>query len=148
MPVDWELGIRGTRSYVAETSAGAACHDGARCAVVKSTGIGKDNFCFLYQIVDATAYRGKNLAYRAAVRTDLKPGSVARLLVRIHRENGSTSFRDDMGNHPITARSWTFYEIDAPVIFDARDIEFGMQVFGEGSAWIDKVSVEFSSAPR
>jgi len=144
-PVGWHLGSAGTRSYNAETVAGADCREGKRCVVIRSTGLPPDKFCFLYQIVDAKQYRGKKLTFRAAVRTDLRPGSVARLLVRIHRENGNTSFRDDMGDRPITAGPWTFYEMTAPVIFDARDIEFGIQVFGEGSAWIDGISMNFSS---
>jgi ketosteroid isomerase-like protein len=70
-----------------------------------------------------------------------------RLLVRIHRENGSTSFRDDMGARPITAGRWTTYQIDAPIASDARDIEFGMQLIGEGSAFIDNISIVFGRAP-
>jgi hypothetical protein len=46
-----------------------------------------------------------------------------------------------MGNHPITSSTWTFYEINAHIAPDARDIMFGVQVVGEGSAWIDKISL-------
>jgi uncharacterized protein (TIGR02246 family) len=100
---------------------------------------------FLYQVVDAAPYRGKSFTYRAAVRADLTTGSVARLLVRIHRNDGSSSFRWDMGDHPITSGPWTVYKIDAPIAADSRDIEFGMQLFGEGSASIDNISLVFGN---
>lgn len=40
---------------------------------------------------------------------------------------------------------WDTYEIDAPIVADARDIEFGMQLVGEGSASIDKIPVVFAN---
>jgi hypothetical protein len=96
---------------------------------------------FLYQIVDATQYRGKKLTFRAAVRTEIGQGSAARLLVHVHRNDCTTSFRDDMGDHPITTGTWVSYEIQAPIALDARDIEFGLQLVGHGAAWIDKLSL-------
>jgi uncharacterized protein (TIGR02246 family) len=61
--------------------------------------------------------------------------------VHTHHKDGTTSVRDAMGSHPITSSVWTFYEIDARIASDARDIMFGVQVVGEGSAWIDKISL-------
>ncbi len=145
MPPGWRLGPEGTPVYAARIAAGASCQGGKPCGKVQSVGMGPHNSCFLYQVVDATPYRGKMLAYRAAVRAEVTGAGVARLLVRIHREDGSTSLRDDMGPHPITSSQWNFYEIDVPIVADARDIEFGMQLFGEGAAWIDKISLTFSA---
>jgi uncharacterized protein (TIGR02246 family) len=142
MPPGWHLGQMGTSGYSAAIVAGSCNHSG-QCGCVRSVGAGPHNGSFLYQNVDATAYRGKWLAYRAAVRADLIGETVARLLVRIHRGDGSTSFRDDMGVHPITSGPWKFYEIDAPIDAAARDIEFGMQLLGEGSATIDNISFAF-----
>lgn len=73
---------------------------------------------------------------------------MARLLVRVHRTDCSTSFRDDMGNHPITGGAWSPYEIQAPIALDAQDIEFGMQLIGQGAAWIDNISMTFVDAAR
>jgi uncharacterized protein (TIGR02246 family) len=147
MPPGWHLGPEHTLDYAAQIVAGA-CYGNQRCGNVKSVGAAHHDLCFLYQNVDAGPYRGKWLSYRAAVRTDLTKGSVARLLVRIHLLDGSTSFRDDMGNHPITAGPWTVYEIDAPIAANARDIEFGMQLFGEGEATIDLISLDFDWLTR
>lgn len=133
--------------YTAETASGSSCKGGRQCGWVRSI---RDDPAipqsFLYQVVDATQYRGKRLTFRAAVRTDVALGNWARLLVRIHKEDGGTSFRDDMGNHPITSATWAFYEIHAPVGVDARDIEFGMQLVGRGAAWIDSISMDFADA--
>lgn len=135
--------------YEAKVVSGASCNGGRQCATVHSI---RDDpsvrMCFFYQVVDAAQYRGKRLTYRADVRADVAPGSVARLLVRVHRTDCSTSFRDDMGNKPITAGTWSPYEIQAPIALDARDIEFGMQVFGQGAAWIDNISMTFADAVR
>lgn len=131
--------------YTAQITATPACNGSRQCGSVRSVGTGPHNGSFLYQNVNATPYRGKRLTYRADVRAEVQGTSVARLLVRVHREDGSTSFRDDMGSRPITAGPWTTYQIDAPIAPDARDIEFGMQLVGEGSAWIDKVALVFGS---
>lgn len=127
MPPGWLLGPEGTSVYTATIATGACSH-GRQCGNVRSIGLGPYNLSFLYQNVDATPYRGQWLAYRAAVRADLIGTTVARLLVRIHREDGSSSYFDNMGMHPITSGPWRSYEIDAPIIADARDIEFGIQL--------------------
>ena len=139
-PPGWHLG-QGT----ADTTAGAACRSGKQCAAVHSTAPGA--LSFLYQIVDATPYRGKRFTFRAAVRAEVTGTSVARILVRIHRYDGGTSFFNNLGDHPITYGRWLVYEIAAPIESDSRDIEFGMQLIGPGSAWIDNVSIVFGK-PR
>ena len=48
-----------------------------------------------------------------------------------------------MGNHPITSAAWSYYEIHAPIAADARDIELGVRLEGQGSAWADNVSISF-----
>jgi hypothetical protein len=151
-PSEWYLGPEWFRpqvapGHVAKTVSGGACHSGQQCATVYSIGdIPSTETSFLYQVIDATQYRGKMLTYRAAVRADVASGSVARLLVRVHRMGCSTSFRDDMGDHPITTSGWTSYRLQAPIGPDARDIEFGMQLVGKGAAWIDNITMTFADA--
>jgi hypothetical protein len=138
-----------TPSHEALTAWGASCSDGRQCGVVRDLRDGSSaRIAFLYQVINATQYRGKRLTYRAKVRVEAKFGSVARLLVRVHRTDCSTSFRGDMGDHPITAGTWSTYEIRAPIALDARDVEFGMQLVGPGAAWIDGVSMTYSDAER
>jgi hypothetical protein len=131
--------------YEAKIAPGVSCNGGQQCATVHSISDSSSiRLSFLYQVLEAAQYRGKNLIFRADVRADVSLGSVARLLVRVHRNDCTTSFRDDMGNHPITAGTWSPYEIQAPIAPDARDIEFGMQLIGRGAAWIDNISMTFS----
>lgn len=153
-PTGWFLGPEWympphLTAYEPRIVSGDQCNGGTQCAKVQSVRYDPSiRQCFLYQIIDATQYRGKRLTYHADVRTDGTPGSVARLLVRVHRTNCNTSFRDDMGDHPITATAWSPYEIQAPIPLDAQDIEFGIQLFGKGTAWIDNISLVFADTAR
>jgi hypothetical protein len=113
------------------------CHGGAQCATVHSLRSDPSiPLSFLYQDLDASPYRGQTLIYRAFVRVDPTVEGVARLLVRIHRKDCSTTFRDDMGNHPVVSGEWGAYEIRAPIATDAYHIELGIQLVGAGAAWL------------
>jgi hypothetical protein len=130
--------------YDMDTAAGDVCYTGRHCAYIKSVKAGTaDRLWFMFQLGDASQYRGKMLNLQAAVRIEASSGSVARLLVRVHRLNGETTFRDDMGDHPVSSPIWSVYQIHAPIAPDARDIELGLQVVGQGTAWIDDISVVF-----
>ena len=141
---DWFRPAGTLPAHEAKIVTGTSCSTNQQCAVVHSLRADHSGTCFLYQVIDAGQFRGKLLTYRANVRVDVAAGSVARLLVRVHRTDCSTSFRGDMGNHPVSAGIWAPYEIQAPIALDARDIEFGMQLIGEGAAWFDNVSIAFS----
>jgi hypothetical protein len=149
-PPEWYLGpewfnLQMAPGHKAKTVSGSACHGGKQCATVYSIGkIPSSQRSFLYQVVDAAQYRGKTLTYRAAVR--VASGSAARLLVNVHRTNCESSFRDDMGDHPITASGWSSYRIKVPIGPDARDIEFGIQLVGNGAAWIDNITMTLADA--
>jgi hypothetical protein len=129
--------------YEAITVPAAQCHGGRQCVTVHSLR-SDPGLSFLYQDLDVTQHRGHTLIYRAFVRVDPGAKGVARLLVRLHRKDCSTTFRDDMGNHPVTSRDWAPYEIRAPIAMDAYHMEFGMQLIGQGAAWIDRISMEFA----
>ena len=140
---DWFRPAGTLPAHEAKIVTGTSCNANQQCAPVHSLRADHAGTCFLYQVIDAPQYRGKMLTYRADVRVDVASGSVARLLVHVHRADCGTSFRNDMGNHPITAGTWSPYEIQAPIALDARDIEFGMQLIGEGAAWLDNISMAF-----
>ena len=95
--------------------------------------------------MDALPYRGKQFTFRAAVRAKVAgPPDTARLLMRIHQSDGSSCFFDNMEDRPITSGQWSFYEITGSVCPDAVDLELGMQLWGDGSAWLDEASLSFS----
>jgi hypothetical protein len=141
-----------------ETVSGRLCYTGWHCAVVRSVlpnPIGDEVIRYIsllraphmdkgwgmFQVVDATPDRRKTLIFRAAMKADVPSGSGARLFVRIHRQDGSTSFFDNMGQFPVRSSAWHFYEIPAYVGQDDSDVEFGIQLIGQGEAWIDHITV-------
>jgi hypothetical protein len=95
-------------------------------------GLGPHERCFLYRNVDATPYRNKVLVFRAASR--VTGGGLARLVVRVHRPDNSTSFYNNLGDHPIQSAQWNAYQIVFPIDGAAEDIEFGIQLYGEATA--------------
>jgi hypothetical protein len=151
-PAGWMLGpewFMPTHEPVYEALIAPAnqCHGSQKCATVHA--LRNDPsvpLSFLYQDLDASLYRGQTLTYRASVRVDPGLGSVARLLVRVHRKDYSTTFRDDLGNHPVTSGDWATYEIHAPIATDAYHIEFGLQLIGRGAVWVDQISTAFAPA--
>jgi len=137
-PESWLPAARG--AYAAEIT--TSRNTSKQCASVRSVRADPSApLAFLDQVIEAAAHRNTRLTLRAAAR--VAPGSVARLLVRVHRMDCSTSFFDNLGDHPITTPSWSFYEIQAPIARDAHDIEFGVQLIGQGAVWIDNVSMNF-----
>jgi hypothetical protein len=148
-PLGWLLGPEWfmpphAPAYEALIAAAQECHGSAQCGMVHSLRTDPSiPLSFLYQDLDASPYRGQTLTYRAFVRVDPIFESVARLLVRVHRKDCFTTFRDDMGNHPIRSGEWAAYEMRAPIATDAYHIEFGVQLIGIGAVWIDQISMEF-----
>ena len=135
--------------YEAVNVPAAQCDGSQQCATIHSLRRDpSETLTFLYQNLDVTQHRGQTLIYRAYVRVDSGQKSVARLLVRLHRKDCSTTFRDDMGDHPVTSGDWVPYEIRAPIAMDAYHMEFGMQLIGQGEAWIDHISMEYSTAVK
>ena len=146
-PAGWWLGpedwmVPKPDAFAAEWMSGAECFRGGRCAVLKAVReLAAVRVAGLYQLVDATPYRGGTVAFRAAVRTAVNPAGSTRLFVRVHTPSGGTSYFDNMGAEPVLTSQWTFYEIHAPVAADARDIEFGLRLEGAGPAWIGNASL-------
>ncbi len=129
------------------------CKSGGQCAKLRATRIAFPEPCFFAQGIDATAYRGKRFVFRANVRTEVSDPSIAYILVRVHTagplagafEPMTTSFFEHV---PITSQKWGKYEITGVVDTDAHDIELGLQLRGQGDAWIDDASLKFSSKPE
>ncbi len=120
---------------------------GVLCAeLVRSGESGQGRFGNLMQSFDATAYRGKRVRFRAAVRINTvvkgNRGDRAQLWLRVDRQNGQMGFFDNMDDRPIREPEWNYFEITGDVATDAERINIGMIVFGSGKAWIDDVSFE------
>src|SRR5690349_15964003 len=69
-PPGWRLGAN-KRGYSAHTLADL-CNTGPRCAMLRSnTSVTADGLAFLFQVLDAKPYRGKQFRFRAAVRIEV-----------------------------------------------------------------------------
>jgi hypothetical protein len=102
---------------------------------------GSPGFGSLSQGVDATAYRGHRVRFRAAVRA--RPvGGWAGLWLRVDRPDGRPGFFDNMQNRPVTSAGWSFHDIEGVVAPDATRIVFGLLLAGDGEAGIDTASLE------
>jgi hypothetical protein len=131
--------------YEAKNVPAEQCHGSQQCATVHSLRSDPSHsLAFLYQDLDVTQHRGQTLIYRAFVRVDPGQKGIARLLIHLHRKDCSSVFRNDMGDHPITSGDWALYEIRAPIAADAFHMEFGLQLIGQGAAWIDRISMEYA----
>src|SRR5262249_50309734 len=114
------------------------------CATVRS--VRQDasaSSAVLSQTIDAAAHRNQWLRLRAAVRIEGNAETLARLVLRVHANNGTVSYQNNLGDHPVTSNIWRTYEITGPVAGDAHDIEFGLQLSGQGQAWFDNVTLEY-----
>jgi len=118
---------------------------GKRAAVlhsVSTTAVGS-SFGNLMQAMDATAFRGRRVRFKAYVRIEANEDEgVARLWLRVDRTEGRRGFFDNMMDRPISSAEWQEYEIVGDVDEDATVINIGIILIGKGKAWIDAASFE------
>lgn len=150
LPVDWEAppGIASMNFRVVTSPDNP--RSGKRCAVISSLP-GKhygETFGSLQQTLDATAYHGKKLKLRAAVRLEAKgEGGQAYLWLRVSKQGfGPQSLvsYENMADRPITNKEWSVFQITGEVSADAKIISYGLAFVGEGRAWLDSVTIEAS----
>jgi len=95
----------------------------------------------VFQVFDATPYRGRKVRFRAAVRTEVAgPLSHAQLWLRVQRQTGAAGFNDDMSDRAISTAQWQTYEITGDIDRDAAGITIGLILSGVGKAWMDSAS--------
>jgi hypothetical protein len=100
-------------------------------------------FASLWQISDATPYRGARVRLSGKVRTmDRARGQ---LWLRIERSNGA-SFTDETDDHPVVSPTWRSGEVSGPVPADATRLVFGVLMAGVGTSWYDDLELAVQSA--
>jgi erythromycin esterase len=136
--------------YEMLTTADAA-HQGSHAAMIRRAP-GKrygEAAASLSQRIDAARYRGMTIRLRAASRAELANDmsfAFLRLAIdgrapeNIHDQ--PTPAFDSLDEYQVTSSEWRIYEIVADVPEDAVVISYGLFLAGEGSAWIDDVSLE------
>lgn len=118
---------------------------GKRAAVLRSlpdATIAPRSFGNIMQAIDATAYRGHLVRFRAAARiVSADDNPRAQLWMRVDRPGGLRGFFDNMQDRPIRSDKWSYYDIVGVVDADAENLSVGMIFIGKGSAWLDDVSI-------
>ncbi len=145
----FEKGVPGTNPAAWQVTMGSAvivtdgCREGGACVRV-TPGPGSDAAApgILLQSVDAAAYRGKLVRYRAAVR--VTDGGRAGLWLRVDRADRKIGFFENMSARPIlTEPNWRYFEINGFVDADSTRISLGLLVYS-GRALLDETSLEIT----
>lgn len=99
----------------------------------------------LTQRIDATAYRGRRVRFRALARASLQgEGSAAHLFLRVGRSDQFLFVPDASppSSAEVRGRTWEPIVLEVSVPDDAVSIDFGLALVGDGSAGIDAVRLE------
>jgi C-terminal processing protease CtpA/Prc len=116
--------------------------EGKYCAELAYLGDARGRFGTLKQDFDASAYRGKRIRFRAAVRDEVVGYSAAQLWVTVERLGGEDGFYGSTEDHPIREKEWRYYEIIGDIDPDAERISISLMLVSSGKAWIDDASFE------
>lgn len=126
--------------------AAEGCKQGKQCVRVSGKPESANAFGNVMQTIDATAYRGKRVRLRGAVRVE-GAGAFAGLWMRVDRPARMMGFFDNMQDRPIHSAEWAYYEITGDIADDAATLNIGMLLRGEGTAWLDDVTLEVMARP-
>lgn len=88
---------------------------------------------------------GKSIRFSGYIRTEGVTTGYAGLWWRVDGAPGQTLAFDNMSRRGATGTSdWRKFTIELPVADSARNINFGMLLPGNGTAWFDDLSVELN----
>jgi erythromycin esterase-like protein len=87
--------------------------------------------------------RGKRLKYTGYIRTENVRNGWAGLWWRVDcGDKTAAAFDNMMGRGPSGTTKWNRYSVELDIPEDATNINFGVLMPGEGTAWFDKLRVE------
>jgi erythromycin esterase-like protein len=90
---------------------------------------------------------GKRVRYSGYIKTEGIARGYAGLWWRVDGASGMLAF-DNMNGRGVTGTTdWKRYDIELPVAADAKNINFGAILTGDGSAWFDGLTVELDGKP-
>jgi erythromycin esterase-like protein len=92
---------------------------------------------------------GKKVRFSGYIKTDRLSEGFAGLWWRVDGEPGTQTLAfDNMQNRgPRGTTDWTRYVIELPVDPNARNINFGLLMPGNGTAWFDDLAIEIDGQP-
>ena len=143
----WKLQHAGPESYVFVLDA-VEPHGGERSLRVANTG--PEPFGTILQKVAAAPYRGQTVRFAAWIRTEAakgnRYGAGAGLMLHGMR-GGYPTARASMRKDAVSGTTgWKRYELTLKVPNDADDIEVGLTLYGQGTAWLDDAELEVVEA--
>lgn len=90
---------------------------------------------------------GKRARFSGYIKTENVTTGFAGLWWRVDGASGVLAF-DNMHDRGVTGTTdWKHYEIELPVAADAKNINFGAILTGDGTAWFDGLSVQLDGVP-
>lgn len=90
---------------------------------------------------------GKRARFSGYIKTEGVTTGFAGLWWRVDGASGVLAF-DNMQDRGVTGTmDWKRYDIELPVAADAKNINFGALLTGNGTAWFDGLSVELDGTP-
>lgn len=104
----------------------------------------EDIYGSVMQSIDASAFRGKRIRIRAAIKAEIhSPKGSAHLWVRERfKDDDQSGLFEFMAQNPIVVREWKYYEIEGLISNEALYLNYGLLLFGNGKAWLDNVAIE------
>ena len=105
------------------------------------------NFGVATATIPTEVIRGKKVHLSGYVKTQDITKGYAGLWMRVDGPSAVAAF-DNMGNRGITGTTdWTKYDIELAAPWDAKHINFGGILTGDGTAWIDGLTLELDGKP-
>ncbi len=104
----------------------------------------EDIYGSVMQSIDASAFRGKKIRIRAAIKAEIhSPKGSAHLWIRERfKDDDQVGLFEFMAQNPIVLREWKYYEIEGWISNGALYLNYGLLLFGNGKAWLDDVSIQ------
>jgi hypothetical protein len=144
----WGIQHAGVPSYTFTLDADAPRAGGRSLRI---DNIGPEPFGTLYQVLPATALRGKTLRFSAWLRTrDAKGnvyGSGAGLKLQSMRGGYIVDHAQMRMDSVAGTTDWARYEVHLKVAGTADQVEVGVTLFGPGTVWLDDVALDVVEPP-
>jgi len=127
---------------------------GKRCvSMIRTRAPWRWGYDALFQNLDAAAYRGRRIRFRAAARGEISGmGNKSELFVKVLAANAQSptnalSVASTM-DHPVRSTDWQLYDVETSVPPEADSVTFGFVLTGNGRVWFDDASLEIIDDPR
>jgi len=139
-PIDWITAGSAPHEYEFGEAADRGTEE-LGTAYIKSLASQHTGFGTLLKNLSAQSYAGKRVVLSGLMRTS--DAGRAQMWLRVDGADGKPLAFDNMGKRPVMGTTaWTRYEIALDVPANAKNIAFGFLLFGGGTVWGDRFSLE------